>query len=135
MRIGSAHPSNPRTCSVGRATSPVETDIRSYREHTRRTADYGAEDWKRYHAEHGALCARFAALAADGAAPDGAEALQAARDYAALIDRCFYPCDAAHLGPLAEMYEADTRFQETFNGFGAGTAAFIIKAFRACASG
>ncbi len=30
MRIGSAHPSNPRTCSVGRATSPVETDIRSY---------------------------------------------------------------------------------------------------------
>ena len=30
MRIGSARPSNPRTRSVGRATSPTEADIRSY---------------------------------------------------------------------------------------------------------
>ena len=30
MRIGSAHPSNPRTRSVGRATPHAEADIRSY---------------------------------------------------------------------------------------------------------
>ena len=30
MRIGSASPSNPRTRSLGRATSPCRADIRSY---------------------------------------------------------------------------------------------------------
>lgn len=30
VRIGSARPSDPRTRSVGRATSPTEADVRSY---------------------------------------------------------------------------------------------------------
>jgi hypothetical protein len=32
MRLGSAHPSNPRKSSVGRATSLPKKDIRSYHE-------------------------------------------------------------------------------------------------------
>ena len=33
----------------------------AFQEQARRTADYSQEDWKRYHAEHEALCRRFAA--------------------------------------------------------------------------
>ncbi|WP_136660135.1 MerR family transcriptional regulator [Nitratireductor sp. XY-223] len=108
-------------------------DTDAWREQAKRTSQYSAEDWRSYHTEHGAICERLAELAAAGAAPDGKEAQEAAKTYAALIDRWFYPCDASHLGPLADMYEADVRFQETFNAFGAGTADFVIPAFRACA--
>ena len=52
---------------------------------------------------------------------------------AALIDRWFYPCDAAHLGGLAEMYDCDTRFQASFEAFGDGTVKLVIAAFRAAA--
>ncbi len=98
-----------------------------------RTASYSATDWTQYHKLHQALCQRIAALAADGVAPDDPRASEAARDYAALIDAWFYPCDAAHLGRLAEMYAADKRFRESFDVYGEGTAVFVIAAFRSFA--
>lgn len=105
----------------------------SWDEQARRTNRYSEEDWKRYHKEHAVICARLAELAASGTAPDAPEAQDAARAYAALIDRWFYPCDPSQLSRLADIYDADERFQDTFNGFGAGTADFVIRAFGASA--
>ncbi len=98
-----------------------------------RTSRYSKEDWARYHAEHQEICRRFAEMAADGTAPASAGAGEQVEAYAALIDRWFYPCDAAHMDRLAEMYEGDARFRSTFDAFGDGTAEFVIQAFRAYA--
>lgn len=97
----------------------------------RRTKNYTEADWARYQKDHSAICRAFAELAAAGAAPDDPAARAQAEAYAALINRWFYPCDAAHLGRLAEMYDCDARFQASFEAFGGGTARFVIAAFRA----
>ena len=96
-----------------------------------RTANYTKADWARYNEENTAICRRFADLAASGASPEGQAARAQAAAYAALIDRWFYPCDAAHLGRLAEMYEGDKRYRDSFDAFGDGTSAFVVAAFRA----
>ncbi len=96
----------------------------------KRTADYTEADWKAYHDAHHLICSRFAELAQAGVQTDDPRAMDLSRDYAALIDRWFYPCTVAHLGNLAQMYEADQRFRDTFDGFGAGTAEFVIRSFK-----
>lgn len=100
----------------------------------KRTGTYTAADWKRYRDEHGKICAAFAALAEKGTDHENAEAKCLVQAYADLIDTWFYPCNSAQMSALADMYEADVRFQETFDAFGSGTADYVIKAFRTFAS-
>lgn len=97
---------------------------------TKRTSDYSAEDWSRYHAEHAKICTGFADLAQRCAGREGSEARALVSAYADLIDRWFYPCDAAQMGSLADMYDGDMRFRETFDAYGPETADFVISAFR-----
>lgn len=104
-----------------------------WRTSTRRAEKYSEEDWARYHAEHNAICADFAELAETGADAKSGRARQLVRAYAALIDDWFYPCDVHQMGALADMYEGDVRFRETFEKHGTGTSALVIEAFRSYA--
>lgn len=106
-------------------------ETNAWKQSQERTASYSEADWRRYHADHQALCAQFASLANEGAEPDSTRAAALARRYAALIDTWFYTCDASHLPGLADMYAADTRFRDSFDAYGAGTADFVIASFRA----
>lgn len=105
----------------------------AWKESTRRTGQYSPDDWARYHREHREICQSFADMAAAGVSADANEATEAAKDYAALIDRWFYPCNTSRLAQLADMYEADARFRKSFDVFGEGTSDFVIRAFRICA--
>ncbi|MEM7462679.1 MAG: MerR family transcriptional regulator [Pseudomonadota bacterium] len=100
----------------------------------RRTANYTKADWKAYHDAHHLICSRFAELAKAGIQPDDPRSMELSSEYAALINRWFYPCSIAHLGNLAQMYEADQRFRKTFDEFGTGTAEFVIQAFKLTSS-
>ena len=101
-------------------------------ESRRRTRRYTPEDWKRHGAEQAAVYAAAAALMKAGAAPDGAEAMDAAERHRALIDRWFYPCAPAMHARLADLYEADARFAASIDKAGGpGLTPFLVAAIRA----
>lgn len=103
----------------------------AWAESQRRTKRYSKEDWKRYQEEHREICEKLASLMRDGTSVGDPVTQRVAAEYAALIDRWFYPCDSAHLGRLAEMYESDVRFRKTFDLHAEGLSSFIMRAFRA----
>jgi MerR family transcriptional regulator, thiopeptide resistance regulator len=103
----------------------------AYKESTKRVSRYTPEDWKRHQAEQASIYGdAYAALSA-GKAPDSVEAMDVAERHRLAIERWFYPCPHdMHVG-LADMYEADSRFAENIDKFGAGLTAFLSAAIRA----
>lgn len=105
------------------------TDL--YKESVKRTKSYGPEDWKRMQAEQSSIYAdAFAALQAN-VSSDSAEAMDIAERHRLSIDRWFYPCTYAIHASLADNYEADLRFSENIDKFGAGLTPFLSAAMRA----
>jgi len=103
----------------------------SYKESVKRTKSYGPEDWKRMQAEQSSIYAdAFAALQA-GITSDSAEAMDIAERHRLSIDRWFYPCTFAIHAGLADGYDADVRFSENIDKFGAGLTPFLSAAMRA----
>jgi hypothetical protein len=103
----------------------------SYEESAKRTKSYGPEEWKRIQAEQASLYTdAFAALQA-GLAPDSVAAMDIAERHRLFIDRWFYPCTFAMHAGLADGYEADSRFAENIDKFGAGLTPFLSAALRA----
>jgi len=100
-------------------------------ESRKRTARYTAADWKRHAAEQAAVYEAAAALLRAGAAPESDEAMAVAARHRALIDRWFYPCDAAMHVDLADLYEADARFAANIDKAAAGLTPFLAAAIRA----
>ncbi|MEM6463269.1 MAG: MerR family transcriptional regulator [Pseudomonadota bacterium] len=96
-----------------------------------RTGDYSEQEWSEYNAANRAICERFAAFAECGLEPESPEVLKQVEAYRALIDHWFYPCQAAQMSGLADLYEGDARFRDSFDSFGPGTSALVIAAFRA----
>jgi DNA-binding transcriptional MerR regulator len=109
-------------------------DTEAYQESARRTRSYGKADWEAIKAEGGANLAAFAALLAAGAAPDAAEAMDAAEEARLHIDRWFYPCSHAMHALLAEGYVADPRFTAFYEKIAPGLAAFVAAAIKANAA-
>jgi DNA-binding transcriptional MerR regulator len=107
----------------------------AYRESARRTASYGEDDWGRIAAEADGVNDAFAALLADGAAPDGDAARAVAERHREHISRWFYACSPEMHRGLAEMYVADTRFTKYYEDRAAGLAQFVHDAIVANASG
>lgn len=95
-----------------------------------RTKNYSDEDWKCYHEEHRKICEALTGMMREGRDVSDSAVQESVADYASLIDRWFYPCDAAHMGRLADMYEGDVRFRDSFEVHGEGLSAFVIRAFR-----
>lgn len=91
----------------------------------RRTARYGAEDWKRLKAEADTLNRDLAERLSQGFAPDAAEVRVLAAAHRAHIDRWFYTCTPEiHLG-LGEMYVADPRFAAHYDAVAPGLAQYL----------
>ncbi len=109
-------------------------DTDAYKESVRRTRRYGKGDWARIRAEGEAVVARLGELMTGGAQAAGSAAMDLAEEHRRHIDRWFYPCSHAMHSALAEMYTADTRFQEYFEKRAKGLAAFVQDAIRANAA-
>jgi len=105
-----------------------------FRESSRRTKSYGAEQWAKIKAQGAATEAAFAALLRSGATPSDAAALALAEEARLHIDRWFYACTPdMHVG-LAAMYEADPRFRAHYDDQEPGLASFVANAIRANAA-
>jgi hypothetical protein len=66
-----------------------------------------------------------------GKGPGDAAAMDVAERHRLSIDRWFYPCSAQMHCGLADMYEADQRFQENIDKHAPGLTAFLSAAIRA----
>jgi MerR family transcriptional regulator, thiopeptide resistance regulator len=103
----------------------------AYEVSAKRTRRYTPDDWKQIQSEQGAIYADAFALLQAGVAPDSVEAMDIAERHRLSIDRWFYPCSLAHHAGLADGYEADRRFAENIDKFGAGLTPFLSAAMRA----
>ncbi len=93
---------------------------------------YTEADWKRCMEEQGAVYADAAAAMKSGKAPSDPAAMDIAERHRQAIDRWFYPCSSERHCGLADMYEADQRFQENIDKHGApGLTTFLSAAIRA----
>lgn len=103
----------------------------AYAESAKRTAAYTHKDWERIAAEGDAIYRRAGALAAEGAAIDGASARSLVDEHRAHIDRAFYECTPEIHAGLGTMYVADARFKANINKAGEGAAEFLSEAIAA----
>lgn len=110
-------------------------DTDAYKESARRTSAYTKADWERYKAESHAIMTDAAALFRAGAPADGDEARAVAERHRLSIDRWFYPCGPHMHAGLADMYEADARFADSIDKYGAGLTPWWSAAIRANARG
>lgn len=104
----------------------------AYEESQRRMASYGKKEWDKIYAGMGGIFRRFAACMEKG--PDSPEAQAMVREWRDFISKNFYPCSDEILQGLGQMYEADPRFQATFDKTSPGLGAFIAEAIKASAT-
>jgi DNA-binding transcriptional MerR regulator len=88
-------------------------DTEAYRESARRTKRYSRDDWHAIRAEQAAIFADLVAAMRAGAAASEPHVMAIAERHRMAMDRWFYPCSAAMHRGLADMYEADRRYDET----------------------
>ncbi|GAC67663.1 MerR family transcriptional regulator [Gordonia soli] len=89
-----------------------------------RTATFSKDDWKRIAAENEAMEQRFADALAAGVVAGSAEANALAEEHRASINR-YYDCGHEMQVCLGEMYIADQRFTEHYDGRAPGLAQFV----------
>jgi MerR family transcriptional regulator, thiopeptide resistance regulator len=106
-------------------------DTDAYRESAKRTHRYTQDDWRHIQEEQTDIYAAAVAALQAGRAPDSAEAMGIAERHRNSIGRWFYPCSTAMHAGLADLWEADRRFAENIDRFGAGLTAFLAAAVRA----
>ncbi|TVR87570.1 MAG: MerR family transcriptional regulator [Trueperaceae bacterium] len=106
-------------------------DTDAYRESAKRTKRYGQAEWSQIRDEHAAIYADAVAVLQAGSAPDADEAMAIAERHRQSIGRWFYPCSPTMHAGLADMWEADQRFADNLDRFGAGLTAFLAAAVRA----
>lgn len=100
----------------------------------KRTKRYGEPDWRQIKAELAEIWTDAAKAMEAGEAHDGKVALALAERHRCHIDRWFYPLTPmAHVG-LADMWEADPRFQANIDKYGDGLTAWIAGAVRIAAN-
>ncbi|HWB66053.1 MAG TPA: MerR family transcriptional regulator [Mycobacteriales bacterium] len=100
-------------------------DTTAYQESQRRAATYTKEDWTRLKAESDDGLRAFAAAMRDGVPPADPVAQALAEAHRQFIDRWFYKCGHETHRGLADMYVADARFTQTFDGVAPGLARYV----------
>jgi MerR family transcriptional regulator, thiopeptide resistance regulator len=103
----------------------------AYRESTRRTEQYGEQQWRAIRAEGDAIVEDFVALLRAGEPSDGEAARAVAERHRRHISQWFYPCSRAMHRGLGDMYIADERFARTYEQQATGLAAFVRDAITA----
>jgi DNA-binding transcriptional MerR regulator len=106
-------------------------DTDAYRESTRRTSQYGPDDWAQVQAQSEAIEAGLAALLAEGVPAEDPRAMDLAEQHRLQIDRWFYPCSHEMHAGLGDMYVADERFAAHYDERAAGLAGYVRDAILA----
>ena len=102
-----------------------------YRASAKRAKRYGTDDWRQIKAEQDAIYADAAQALQAGRTPDSVEAMDVAERHRRSIERWFYRCSTDMHTNLAELWEADARFAENIDTYGAGLTSFLAAAVRA----
>lgn len=96
-----------------------------YSEARRRTARYGPDEWRQAAAESDAIRGEFGELMRSGEPAEGPGAAELAERHRLSIDRWYYPCSKTqHMG-LGQLYVADARFAEYWDGTAPGLAKYV----------
>ncbi len=104
----------------------------AYREHRQKTAGYTKETWQQIGQGLDEIFAAFAQARAEGVRETDGAAIALARRLQHYITETQYTCTDEILLCLGEMYVGDERFTASIDKHGAGTAAFVHGAIRAC---
>jgi len=111
-----------------------ETEARSrwgntdaYREHEQKTKNYTKEKWTEANDGLMAIFSEFAAVKANGASANSAEAQALAAKLQAHITENYYTCTDEILAGLGKMYVCDERFKNNIDKCGKGTAEFAAE--------
>ena len=100
----------------------------AYREYDQKTKNYTKEKWIEANNGLMAIFSEFAAVKANGASPDSAEAQALVVKLQAHITENYYTCTDEIFAGLGKMYVADERFKNNIDKYGDGTAEFVSKA-------
>ena len=100
----------------------------AHREYEQKTKNYTKEKWTEASDGLMAIFVEFAAVKANGASADSAEAQALAAKLQAHITANYYTCTAEILAGLGKMYIADKRFKTNIDKQGEGTAEFAAEA-------
>ena len=100
----------------------------AYREHERKTKNYGEEKWAEANDGLMAIFAEFAACKDSGMSADSAEAQALVAKLQAHITANYYTCTDEILAGLGKMYACDERFKKNIDKYGEGTAEFTSEA-------
>jgi DNA-binding transcriptional MerR regulator len=103
----------------------------AYLESTRRTAQYGEQEWAQIRAESEQLVNDFAQLMAADEPATGEPARAVAERHRQQISRRFYPCSPTMHCGLAEMYISDQRFTDNYERIAQGLAQYVHDAILA----
>jgi DNA-binding transcriptional MerR regulator len=106
-------------------------DSDAFRVSAERTKAYGEVEWLELKKEQAAILADAAAAQRAGVRPDEPRAMDIVERYRLSIDRWFYPCSRAMHCGLADMWEADRRYADNIDKFGAGLTEYLAAAVRA----
>ena len=103
----------------------------AWKQSKRRTDSYTKADFEQIKAEGDAVNAAFVAALRSGAPATSVEAMDAAEQHRAQIERWFYDLDHDFHRGLADMYLADPRFTKTYEDQQEGLAQYVHDAIHA----
>ena len=106
-------------------------DTDAWKQSAARTRNYTKADFEQVKAEGDAVNAAFVAALRSGAPATSTQAMDAAEDHRAQIERWFYDLDHDFHRGLADMYLADPRFTKTYEDQQEGLAQYVHDAIHA----
>lgn len=103
-------------------------DTKTHKEYLQKTSNYSADKWQEVNDGLMAIFSKFAECRKNGhfASSDKAQAL--VEELKAYITENYYTCTKEILSGLGQMYVCDTRFRESIDKSGIGTAEFVSEA-------
>lgn len=106
-------------------------ETEAYKQSAARTKRYTKSDWEKIKAEGDANTAEFIRLLDAGAAPDTPEAIAAAAEKHARLERWFYDAPLAMFSSLSDMWVNDPRFKKNIDKPRVGLAEYERTAVKA----
>ena len=100
-------------------------DTDAWKQSQARTSQYTKDQWVQIKAEGDDLSRRFVEALVAGEPADGPVAMDLAEEARAQITKWFYDCSAEMHRNVAEMYIADERFRDTYEGQHEGLAQYV----------
>ncbi|HKQ45777.1 MAG TPA: MerR family transcriptional regulator [Rhizomicrobium sp.] len=106
----------------------------AFQQSAQRSKTYGEAQWRAIKVEQASIFDAAADAMKAGSDPGSAASRTIAERHRRYIDRWFYPLSPVMHATLADMWEADSRFEESIDRHGQGLTRWLAKAVRAAAS-